>query len=231
MNIHITTNWMSGQIEKKVSDWNARVFQFPFGIDTEVFRPRSELDARAILEIDKDTFVVAARSTDDSRKGFKELVQAIAQVRKTGRKVLLLCIQKQGLVAKYSKNVESIELPWTNDINNLGTFYEAADLFAMPSSVESFGMMALEAMSSGVPVITVGNTAASEVAECPELEVHLDDLVGQIANRITWAIDNKTQLKELGFRARSRAEVKFSLEDYLGNLKGMYEKVSSDRIS
>jgi glycosyltransferase involved in cell wall biosynthesis len=85
-------------------------------------------------------------------------------------------------------------------------------------------------MSSGVPVITVGKTAASEVAECPELEVHLDDLVGQIANRISWAIDNKTLLKELGVRARARAEVKFSLEGYLANLKNMYERVTSDRI-
>jgi glycosyltransferase involved in cell wall biosynthesis len=230
MNIHITTDWMRGQIEKKVSSWNAKVFQFPFGIDTEVFRPKPELDARAILGIDKDTFVVAARSTDDARKGFKELVQAIEQVRKTGRNILLLCIQKQGLVGKYSKEVESIELPWTNNIDNLGTWYEAADLFAMPSSVESFGMMALEAMSSGVPVITVGNTAASEVTECPELQVRPEDLVGQIANRITWAIDNKKQLKELGVRARARAEVKYSLEGYLGNLKNMYEQVASDRI-
>jgi glycosyltransferase involved in cell wall biosynthesis len=229
MNIHITTDWMRGQIERKVSSWNATVFQFPFGIDTEVFRPRPELNARDILGIDKDTFVVAARSTDDARKGFKELVQAIEQVRKTGRKVLLLCVQKQGLVAKYSKEVESIELPWTNDLTNLVTFYEAADLFAMPSSVESFGMMALEAMSSGAPVITVGNSAASEVTECPELEVHLDDLVGQIANRITWALDNRVQLRELGVRARVRAEANFSLGDYLGNLKNMYEQVASDR--
>jgi glycosyltransferase involved in cell wall biosynthesis len=222
---------MRGQIERKVSNWNARVFQFPFGIDTEVFRPKPELDARAILGIEKDTFVVAARSTDDERKGFKELVQAIEQVRKTGRKILLLCIQKQGLVAKHSKEVESIELPWTNDINNLGTFYDAADLFAMPSSVESFGMMALEAMASGVPVITVGNTAASEVTECPELEVHLDDLVGQIANRITWAIDNKTLLKELGARARFRAQKAYSLDDYLSNLRSMYEEVSNGQNS
>jgi glycosyltransferase involved in cell wall biosynthesis len=231
INIHITTDWMRGQIERKVSNWNARVFQFPFGIDTEVFRPKPELDARAILGIEKDTFVVAARSTDDERKGFKELVQAIEQVRKTGRKILLLCIQKQGLVAKHSKEVESIELPWTNDINNLGTFYDAADLFAMPSSVESFGMMALEAMASGVPVITVGNTAASEVTECPELEVHLDDLVGQIAKRITWAIDNKTLLKELGARARFRAQKAYSLDDYLSNLRSMYEEVSNGRNS
>jgi glycosyltransferase involved in cell wall biosynthesis len=91
-------------------------------------------------------------------------------------------------------------------------------------------MMALEAMSSGVPVITVGNTAASEVAECPELEVHLDDVVGQIANRIIWAVDNTTKLKELGVRARARAEAKFSLEDYLEKLRSMYQQVASDRI-
>jgi glycosyltransferase involved in cell wall biosynthesis len=62
------------------------------------------------------------------------------------------------------------------------------------------------------------------------LEVHRDDLVGQIANRITWAIDNKSQLKELGVRARARAEAKFSLKNYLANLKNMYEQVASDRI-
>jgi glycosyltransferase involved in cell wall biosynthesis len=231
MNIHITTDWMRGQIEKKVSNWNAKVFQFPFGIDTGVFRPKPELDARSILGIDKDVFVVAARSTDDARKGFKELVQAIEQVRKTGRNVLLLCIQKQGLVEKYSKEVKSIELPWTNDINNLGTFYEAADLFAMPSSVESFGMMALEAMSSGVPVIAASNTAASEVTASPELEVDLHDLVGELAKRITWAVDNKMQLEEIGVRARFRAENIFSLDDCLSNLRSMYEEVASGRNS
>ena len=229
-NIHITTDWMRGQIEKKVSNWNARVFQFPFGIDTGGFRPKPELDARAILGIEKDIFVVAARSTDDARKGFKELVQAIEQVRKTGRKILLLCIQKQGLVAKYSKEVESIELPWTNDITNLGTFYAASDLFAMPSSVESFGMMALEAMSSGVPVITVSNTAASEVTGSPELEVAPGDLVCRLGEKITWAMDNEAQLKEIGIRARARAEANFSLGNYLGKLKNMYEQVASDRI-
>lgn len=231
MNIHITTNWMKGQIEKKISEWNVRVFQFPFGIDSEVFRPKPELNARDVLGIDKNTFVVAARSTNDEKKGFRELVQAIEQVRKTGRQVLLLCIQKQGLVAEYSEEVESIELPWTNDIKNLGIFYEAADLFAMPSSAESFGMMALEAMSSGVPVITVSNTGASEVTGFPELEVSLDDLTSGLAKRITWAIDNEVQLKEIGVRARLRAETVFSLGDYLSNLRSMYEEVANGRNS
>lgn len=229
MNIHITTDWMRSQIESKVANWNATVFQFPFGIDTSVFRPKSEIDARSILGIDKDTFVVAARATDDERKGFREIVQAIEQVQKTGRKVLLLSLQQQGLVSKYSKEVESIELPWTNELNHLGVFYEAADLFAMPSSIESFGMMSLEAMASGVPVVTVSQTASSEVARCPELEVEIGDLVEGLAQKITWAIDNKPKLQELGSQSRLRAEEHFSLKKYLQNLKGMYEEVARDR--
>jgi glycosyltransferase involved in cell wall biosynthesis len=226
MNIHITTDWMRGQIEKKVSDWNARVFQFPFGIDTEVFRPKPEINARSIFGIDDDTFVVAARSTDDEQKAFRETVQAMEQVRRSGRKVILLSLQQQGLVSKFSKEVESIELPWTNDLDYLGLFYEAADLFLMPS-VESFGMMALEAMSSGVPVVTLHKTASSEVAKCPELEVDLDDLVVSLAQKIVWAIDNSSRLQVIRGQGRLRATEHFSLKTYLQNLKNMYEQVVS----
>jgi glycosyltransferase involved in cell wall biosynthesis len=137
----------------------------------------------------------------------------------------LLSLQQQGLVSKFSKEVESIELPWTNDLNNLGLFYEAADLFLMPS-VESFGMMTLEAMSSGVPVVTLHKTASSEVAKCPELEVVFDDLIGSLAQKITWAIDNRSKLNEIRNQGISRATDHFSLRTYLQNLKTMYEQVA-----
>ena len=35
----------------------------------------------------------------------------------------------------------------------LSTYYNAADVFVMPSYYESFGLVALEAMACGVPVI------------------------------------------------------------------------------
>jgi glycosyltransferase involved in cell wall biosynthesis len=231
MNIHITTDWMKGQIDSKIESWNAKVYQFPFGIDTSFFRPNKNLAARKLLSIDEDTFVIAARSTDDERKGFKELVEAIDLVQQSGRKVLLLSLQKQGLVEKYSKNINSIELPWTNDLENMSLFYEAADLFAMPSSIESFGMMALEAMSSGVPVISISDTAVSEVVGCQELEVRVDNLVEGMTQRILWSFDNRDNLEKLAVQARSRAENIFSLDDYLTNLRNMYEEVIRDSKS
>jgi glycosyltransferase involved in cell wall biosynthesis len=49
------------------------------------------------------------------------------------------------------------------DDDLLATVYRNASVFAYPSWAEGFGMPILEAMASGVPVITSGNTALSEV--------------------------------------------------------------------
>ena len=228
MNIHVTTDWMMDQIRDKIADWKVNVYKFPFGIDTKIFSPKKNLHARKLLSIEDQTLVIAARATDDERKGFRELVEAIEIIHNSGRDVLLLTLQNQGLVSKHSSSVRSIELPWTNSLEHLSIFYEAADVFAMPSSIESFGMMALEAMASGVPVLSISDTAVSEVVGCCETEVGSKDLTEQLVGKISWLDDNREKLRSLGKQARKRAEEQFSLGDYLTNTKSMYEKVIHD---
>lgn len=48
--------------------------------------------------------------------------------------------------------------------DDLALLYNAADLFVLPSSYEGFGLPNLEAMQSGVPVITGNNSSLKEVA-------------------------------------------------------------------
>ena len=225
LNVHVTTDWMRKKVGDKISGWNTKMFQFPFGIDTKKFHPGDKTIARNFFGIDPQAFVVAARATDDGRKGFIELVKGLEKVVDSGRAVLLLTLQQQGLVSKISERVRSIELPWTNDRSNLAMFYRAADVFAMPSSSETFGMMTLEAMACGVPVITVEGTASSEVASCVDLEVQTENLVENLANKISFCFDNPESIVRSAKEARARAESVFSLEAYLSNLTGMYEEV------
>lgn len=225
LSIHVTTNWMREKVTGKTEGWNTRIFQFPFGIDTNQFRPGEKNLAREFFGIDDDVFVVAARATDDERKGFVELVRALEKVVASRRKVLLLTLQQQGLVSKHSTKVPSLELPWTNDLNHLAMFYQASDLFVMPSSAETFGMMALEAMSCGVPVATVAGTATSEVVSCPALEVAPQKFNESLKEVLAWSVDNAEKLRALGAESRQRALDSFSLESYLENLRSMYSEV------
>jgi glycosyltransferase involved in cell wall biosynthesis len=228
INIHVSTNWMRKQVETKIEKWNSRIFQFPFGVDNQAFKPLDKMAARNLLGISQDAFVIAARATTDDTKGFKELVLALEKVVATGRKVMVLTVQQEGLVEKISKNVPHVELPWTNDIHRLNNFYNAADVFAMPSKAETFGMMTLEAMACGVPVITVNNTATKEVADCGDLEVSPENLVHELAEKISWCFDHPEALRKLGEAGRQRAVTQYSLDLYFSNLRAMYEEVIRD---
>ncbi|MCX6561757.1 MAG: glycosyltransferase family 1 protein [Candidatus Aminicenantes bacterium] len=57
----------------------------------------------------------------------------------------------------------------------LPALYQAADLYVFPSRGEGFGLTVLEAMASGVPVVTSSVSAMPEVAGQAALLVHPDD--------------------------------------------------------
>lgn len=228
LNIHVSTKWMRNQVESKINNWNSRIFQFPFGVDNQIFQPSDKRAAKKSFGIDEDAFVIAARATTDETKGLKELILALEKVVATGRKVTVLTVQQEGLVKKISKSVPNVELAWTNNVDRLNYFYNAADVFAMPSKAETFGMMALEAMACGVPPITVNNTATREVANCIELEVTPENLVEDLAQKISWCFDNPETLRMLGQTARERAVTNYSLDSYFSNLRSMYEAVIRD---
>lgn len=225
LNIHVSTNWMAERVEKKIESWNAKLYVFPFGIDTTAFTNKGKEAARKQLGIGQDDFVIYARQTRDPGKQFNAVLEAVEEISLKHPNVLLLTIQEQGMVAKHSTRVRSLEFPWTNDRGNLIALLSSADLFAMPSTVETFGMMALEAMACSVPVVACSNSATAEVVDLKQLEVKEDSLVGDLVKVFSWSIQNSQKLCQLGIGSRERVNSLFSEEVYLENLARMYFEV------
>jgi len=101
-----------------------------------------------------------------------------------------------------------------------------ADVFLLPSELESFGLSALEAMACGVPVV------GSDAGGLPELVAHgetgfllpVGDIEGMSARVLEILKDDATR-RRMGRLARERAEAHFGSDAIVSRYERFYEKV------
>jgi glycosyltransferase involved in cell wall biosynthesis len=83
----------------------------------------------------------------------------------------------------------------------------AADLFVFPSRYEACSLVLLEAMASGLPIVTARSTGGAELIE-DQFGIVLDesDNVDQLADALRRLVNDTDLRQRMGKRARSRAE-------------------------
>ena len=82
-----------------------------------------------------------------------------------------------------------------------------ADVFVFPSLFEGFGLVLLEAMAAGLPVITTQNTGGPDVIEeGKEGFIVPAGSVKALRSKIRWMIENRERVVEMGRQAHARAE-------------------------
>ena len=151
-----------------------RIRVVPCGVDTDLFRPGDPRAARTRLGLDdRPTLLYVGRIAPI--KGLATLLEAVDRLSARGRGVRLLVIggdADEGIDGHeaYVRGL-TCRLGLCDDVVFLGAqpqaalrdYYVAADLTIMPSYYESFGMVALEAMACGSPVVAsrVGGLATT----------------------------------------------------------------------
>lgn len=133
------------------------------GVDLAVFNPGSRDGSRRRLRIEQDRFHVAFAGRLQRLKGPHVLIKAVALLRRNRPD-----IQLQVSIIGSSSGAEKYDLPQLiaeqglegivtlvppAAPGDLAHWYRSADVVAMPSSSESFGLVALEAEACGTPVL------------------------------------------------------------------------------
>ncbi len=144
-----------------------RVEVIPNGVDGERFRPPTDAErqaAREALNLDDEHRVALFVGYEFERKGLEHAIAALVDA----TTVLLLA------VGGYGRSIENARAQaerlgvadrvlFTGPRHDLFDLYAAADMFVFPSTYESHGLVILEALASGIPVVCTAVGVAPEV--------------------------------------------------------------------
>lgn len=182
----------------------------PCGVDTELFAPCDSSDARAALGLGPGPLLLYVGRLAPI-KGLDTLLAAVATLHARGRGVTLLVVGGEadepvdGHQAHLRRRAAALGL--TDVVHFVGpqpqpdlrVHYNAADVTVLPSHYESFGMVAMEAMACGRPVVAsrVGGLATAVVDGVTGLLVPEGD-VGLLADRIERLLDDPALRARLG---------------------------------
>ena len=142
----------------------SRIAVIPCGVDTELFTPGDQRAARAALGLGEDPqLLYVGRQTPI--KGLETLLDAMARLRAGGSRARLSIVggdadePLDGHEAALRERLtrlglrDAVTFVGAQPQDRLPAWYVAADATVLPSYYESFGMVALEAMACGSPVV------------------------------------------------------------------------------
>jgi len=170
----------------------------PYGVDLSLFSPLSK-------EIHTgDGFRVLFVGQIGQRKGISYLLKAYDRFRGYGTSLTLVgnFIGSQVPLRRYNNIFQYIpNVPRTQ----LADVYRRADVFVFPSLIEGMGLVVLEAMASGLPVIVTPNGPGDIVRDRVDGFVIPIRDADAIVDRLEYLRANPQVRAEMGRNARERA--------------------------
>jgi alpha-maltose-1-phosphate synthase len=196
-----------------------KITVIPMGVDTNRFSP-AQKECHPKLNI---LFV----GRFSAEKGVGDLVSAFSEIYKNNKNISLTLVGS-GPLNKIISNQPGITVK--NMIySQIHRVYQNADIFCLPSRTskywqEQFGMVLVEAMASGLPIITTATGAIEEV--CSTAAIYADENnSNDLINKIELLLYNQDLRVGLGKIARDRAVSKFDCQNISKQIAKLYHHV------
>jgi glycosyltransferase involved in cell wall biosynthesis len=196
----------------------------PYGVDTDIFRPRGRAAAREVLGVPTDAAVVLvlASSLANPRKGMALFVEAFRRL--------------QGLPGLFLLSAGGDELPAPDVVHlHLGRLEQdwalvvacsAADVLVVPSLQDNLPNVVLEAMACGLPVVGFAVGGIPEMVRDGRTGLLAPPGDGAALTEAMRAVlTDPARARAMGEEARQVALAEYSLEGQARSYVRLYERL------
>jgi D-inositol-3-phosphate glycosyltransferase len=225
---------------------SSRIRIVPPGVDLSRFHPIEQSYAKSVIGIEAGHRMILFTGRIERLKGIDNLFRAMAilRQRRADWDWANMCVsviggdpseeglRENGEMARLHELRDELGLSdlitflGARDQDTLQYYYAAADVLVMPSHYESFGMVALEAMACGTPVIAsdVGGLSTLVQDGRTGFRVKVNDPEA-LARAIEKLMDNEARRRRMGHSAACYAE-DYSWQKVVDKLVGVYAELT-----
>jgi len=202
-----------------------KIIVIPLGVDVNLFKPIPKEDK-------KFRIILVGISV---QKGVHYVLKAISELRLKDIEVFLIGIPNQDIkpllkVYKYNKEL-NLNLIGGIPKNQLYKYYSQGSVFILFSLEDGFGMVVLEAMAVGLPVICSTNVGAKDV-----VREGIDGFIVPIRDtealkeKIIFLYEHPQLCKEMGEAARENVIRNYTWQHYGERIIETYKKIYENKI-
>lgn len=221
-NLTIVTpsRWLKGLVGQSfLQDYETKVIHN--GIDLGQFRI---LKQKEVIKNDKK-IILGVASVWEERKGLDDFIKLNRELSEKFQIVLIGVDDKQK--KKLPKNIKAISR--TENISALVEWYNKADVFVNPSKEESFGLVTVEAMACGTPVVGYDATATPELITNKTGKIVPTDDIKGLAKSVESVViaDSGEYAKE----CRKHVEKLFNQKERILDYYNLYQAILENKDS
>jgi glycosyltransferase involved in cell wall biosynthesis len=226
--LHVTTDEMARIVKTSQATAGLPYSKIPLGVATQRFKPGDVGRARQVLGVQHTSqLVIGLHATSEPGGGLQQAVEAL---RKLAQHVpiTVLAFHKSDELQTLQSHMQVIKHHDSHHETALIQAYQAMDVFLMPSTRESFGFEALEAMACGVPPVVFEGTAMHELlgdARCGYLVPR--DNAEALADTLLDACRDRLDRCWRSGQARARACRDYSRQRYEDEMVDLYRRLLS----
>jgi len=201
----------------------------PNGIDLEEFSAKNRSlyfeKVRKEYNIPLDYFVLLFVGYEFRRKGLEFVIKAIEKLKNEKIKLIVIGNDNKKPYEKLAKELGVVDkIIFVGQQREVNKFYAVSDVFVFPTMYEAFGLVIIEAMASGLPVIISNIAGVAELITDGKEGFFINRDADNIAKKIKILIENKNLYKEMSINASKKAE-EYSWDNITKKYLELFNKV------